>query len=814
MKQSAEWEDVQPSFVPPPKSQRSHRWRRTAGVAISTRLLLIIALCMLPSIVFQLASSWHQWTERKAQLGDLARHQAELLAGDMDSIVAGAKILLGAAAIFQQSRVVEEGCNARLETLQHDAQGYAFLALADPDGQIRCASDPGLIGETNQAWVQGKHPPREGFTAGQFTRMGTNQAEVLPFFLPIAQSAASRGGTLIAALDLHWLAQHLVGLKRAGSAFLTGGVLTISDSAGVILARDVRHDEFVGRPFPPDAMSLVTAQEPGILRLKSVDGTERVVGYTPPNPSHYRLAALVGFFEPDLMRDVEQTLWGGIAMLVAVSIAAFLLVSLLARRFITEPTRALLAVADRWRQGDLSVRAPDAGRSEFGQLALAFNEMTAALENREHQLRDYAGQQEARVVERTRELMEANQRLQAEIAERRATEAALLQAQKVQAVGQLAGGIAHDFNNILQTVSGAARLLGQRAGDPDAVRRLSEMIRDSAQRGESVTRRLLAFSRREELRAEVLELGDLLPGLCEVLAATFGSRYALRADIAAGLPRIVADRGQLETVLVNLATNARDAMPDGGPLVLRAAAEDLPGDCGLPPGRYVRLSIEDDGEGMSPDILARATEPFFTTKPLGQGTGLGLAMARSFAEGSGGKLTIASAAGQGTKVTLLLPAKAEAAHPAEEPRADLGKYGRCAARILLVDDEQAVRLVLAEELREFGYEVVEASDGTAALEMLEVDRAFHVLVTDLAMPGLDGVALIRAAQQKRPDIRAVLVTGYVGEAARAAVEGAVPGTVQLMQKPVTGSGLADRVAVLLGSGQGVARRARAFDAAS
>ena len=644
-----------------PQSPPHRRRLRTGMMRISSRLSLIIAVCLLPVVGLQVAVSWSQWAERKAQLGDLAMHQAELLAGDMESIAGGARILLGAAAESNQIRTRGENCGDRLAGLRRNAAGFAFLAVADAEGRIRCSSDATLLDHRDAAWARGDAAAAQGFFAGRFTRLPAWPGGVLPFFLPLADGGAGAGHTLIAALDLGWLEGHLIRLKRAGSPFLASGVLTIADADGVILGRDARHAEFVGKPFPPAAMPLLRATQPGILRLRSIDGTDRVVGYTPPTPDSHGLSAVVGFHEPELMGDIERALLRGGLLLGAVTAAAFGLTLLVARRSIARPTQALLATARRWREGELAARAPDRDqRSEFGQIAAAYNEMAEALQQREQEARGHAEALEARVAERTRELVQANERLRVEVSERRNAEAALLQAQKVQAVGQLAGGIAHDFNNVLQAVSGGASLIRRRAGDAAAVERLAGMVEDAARRGQSVTRRLLAFARREELRAEVLELGELLGGLREVLAATLGTRYRVEVAAAEGLPPVLADRGQLETVLVNMATNARDAMPGGGTLTFSAAVERVPERReGLAAGDYVRLVVADTGEGMSAETLARAAEPFFTTKPLGQGTGLGLAMARSFAQGSGGALAIASERGRGTRVSLWLPVTGE-----------------------------------------------------------------------------------------------------------------------------------------------------------
>jgi signal transduction histidine kinase/CheY-like chemotaxis protein len=778
--------------------------RAAFRVRLSTRLTLIIALCLAPVVALQLVVSWSQWTERKAQLDNLAVQQAELLAGNVASIMGGARILLGAASEFLQVHTFGSGCAEGLAGLRRHAPEFLFVALLDATGQIRCTSEPALLNaEADASWARNARQAQT-FTAGRFARSALHPGGFLPFHMPLSAGELP-GGTLVAALDLAWLERHLRSLKRTGSPFLASGVLTISDADGVVLARDARHSEFVGRQFPPAAMSLVHASEPGVMRLRSMDGTDRVVGYTPPTQANHGLSAVVGFNEPDLMADIERTLLNGVLLLGVVSLLAFSLTLLVVRRFITHPTQDLLAVAREWREGDLTARAPEGDRrSEFGQIAAAWNAMAAALRRRDEELRCHAEVLEERVAERTRELRQINVQLQAEMAERRSTEAALLQAQKVQAVGQLAGGIAHDFNNVLQAVTGGIGLIRRRAGDRAAVERLAGMVEEAARRGASVTRRLLAFSRREELRPSALDAGALVGGLREVLSATLGARIRVQVEVEPNLPPVLADQSQLETVLVNLATNARDAMPDGGILTLSAHVynvTDQGGPACLNAGSYVQLAVADTGEGMSADTLARASEPFFTTKPLGKGTGLGLAMARSFAKGSGGALAITSKPDQGTRVSVWLPVTDQKAgdcrDPAPTDRAPASGWGNRRARVLLVDDEPVVREVLTAELREAGYDVTESGDGEAALDLLEGGADFDILVTDLALPGMDGVALIRAAQGHQPGLRVILITGYAGDAAALAVGATVSGAFALLRKPVTAAQLTDRVAASL-----------------
>jgi PAS domain S-box-containing protein len=398
---------------------------------------------------------------------------------------------------------------------------------------------------------------------------------------------------------------------------------------------------------------------------------------------------------------------------------------------------------------------------------------------------------------------ELEARVRAEVAAREAAQARVAHAERMLALGQLAGGIAHDFNNVLQVVQGAAALIGQRAQDSAAVARLAGMILDASSRGASVTRRLLAFARHGDLRAEPIDVAALLEGIREVLGSALGAAIQVRVEVPAGVPPLFADKSQLETALVNLATNARDAMPRGGTLRLAAEAETVAEDGGphnkppLAPGAYVRLVVSDSGQGMEPALLKRAVEPFFTTKPIGQGTGLGLPMVKGFAEQSGGALEIESAPGRGTTVSLWLPQ----ARAPKEPVPPMGRDGFAFAggpsRVLLVDDEPLVREVTAAQLEQLGFAVLVAGSGEEALALLRAGERVDALVSDLSMPGMDGLALIRAAQAERGKLASVLLTGFAGDGAALAIDGAAGGEVSLMRKPVSGEQLADRLAALL-----------------
>ncbi|WP_162530452.1 PAS domain-containing protein [Rhodovastum atsumiense] len=428
------------------------------------------------------------------------------------------------------------------------------------------------------------------------------------------------------------------------------------------------------------------------------------------------------------------------------------------------------------------------------RIAVSAEDITVQKEAREALARSHA-ELERLVERRTAALIR-------EAEERRHAEKAMRQSENLAALGQLAGGVAHDFNNLLQIVENCATLIDSELSGTGNIRQYTSMISDATERGSAITQRLLAFARRLDLRKERIDLAELLDNLREVLSHTLASTMLLRFDVRPGLPTLLADRGQLETVLINLAVNARDAMPDGGTLTIASRTEVIAAEAaclmGFEPGRYIHLSLNDTGMGMDSTTLARACEPFFTTKPLGQGTGLGLSMARGFAEQSGGGLTIESEPGRGTTVTLWLPVPDD--HEAWEPPPAIQGHvpakgaGR---RILIVDDESVILSTLAASLGTCGFAVVTARSGAEALALLEAGEVVDVLVTDLLMPEMDGVALIREAQARRAGLQALLLTGYVGDDVTLAMRGAVSGTFSLLRKPVSISELVDRIEMLL-----------------
>jgi len=390
------------------------------------------------------------------------------------------------------------------------------------------------------------------------------------------------------------------------------------------------------------------------------------------------------------------------------------------------------------------------------------------------------------------------QRIRAAVKERETALTRLAQAQKLTALGELAGGVAHDFNNIAQAIMGGASMIGRHADNATRVRHFAEMIAEAGARAGSITRRLLSFARCGDLRPEVVALAPLLEGLRDLLVQTLGANLTLHVAVAADLPPVFVDKGQLETVLVNLATNARDAMAATGAITFAADRAPAQGrdDLGLAAGDYVAITVADTGAGMDAATLDRALEPFFTTKAPGKGTGLGLPMARGFAEQSGGALQVRSAMGAGTTVSIWLPV-GERVRAAASCAAAPAKPRGATPRVLLVEDEDAVREVLKCELEDAGFQVAEASGGAMALAAIDAGEQVDVLVSDLSMPEMDGMTLIRAAQERRKRLPTILLTGYVGDAAALAIGSQAQGSICLLRKPIAGSALADRVATIL-----------------
>jgi signal transduction histidine kinase/CheY-like chemotaxis protein len=376
------------------------------------------------------------------------------------------------------------------------------------------------------------------------------------------------------------------------------------------------------------------------------------------------------------------------------------------------------------------------------------------------------------LAERDRLLAE----LQSEAEQRQRAEAALVQANKMEAVGQLTGGIAHDFNNLLQAISGNLELIALAPDKPEKVARWASNAAQATERGTKLTGQLLTFSRRQRLEAKTVNVAGLIDGMTELLRNSVGPTVDLAVEADADVGAVCSDPTQLELAILNLAINARDAMPSGGLLEVKAERR----------GDRVAIVITDHGVGMPPEVVERALEPFFTTKGPGRGTGLGLSMAYGVAIAAGGDLVIDSKVGAGTTVTMLLPRVEDAAAPQKDnERLGAGTPSRRASHILLVDDDPEVRSALADMLRSNGHEVTEAENGPQAL--LELERSdVQVMLLDFAMPGMNGADVAAQALELKPAIKLLFLTGFADSEA---IDKAVDGRARVLKKPASAATL-------------------------
>lgn len=371
---------------------------------------------------------------------------------------------------------------------------------------------------------------------------------------------------------------------------------------------------------------------------------------------------------------------------------------------------------------------------------------------------------------------------------------ALFQSQKLDAIGQLTGGVAHDFNNLLMVIMSSLSLARRRLPDDPKLVQLIDNALNGARRGAALTQRMLAFARRQDLKPTVVHLPALVNGMADLLTRSLGSTVRVETAFAPALPPVRVDANQLELALLNLAVNARDAMPDGGRLLLQGDPEEVRAGGLLAPGAYVRVCVVDSGTGMDAATLARATEPFFTTKGAGKGTGLGLAMVHGLAAQSGGRFTLQSQPGQGTTAALWLPV-ASADDQVDTPADHAGEpVGMRPLRVLAVDDDALVLTYTAALLEELGHSVQQAASAEQALRMLAQGPPIDLLVTDHVMPQMTGAQLITVALEQQPQLPVILATGY------AELPAQLPFAAVRLAKPFDQAALARAIAAAVGPG--------------
>lgn len=747
------------------------RGSRLPGMSLRTRLIMLACVCMLPSAALL---GLNQLQLRQAREAEVRREIAQLAqsaAAEIGAVTEGAKQMLTALELAPPIRDHNDAlCSTLLSRLKQEYPSYAAMSADDLHGRAFCSNIPGgAVYDGDSYAFRGALEGRR-FVVGDYSVSPLAHVAVLPLAQPVVAIDGTPLSVLVISLDLRWLAQDLQ------AKLPPGATLTVVDRHMTALLRIPTAEGIQGAALPQQFLS---ALPDGGRTTAQIDpqGVQQIVAREPVGDGSYGLQVVAARPKDLAFVSLDRATRDGVMLIAVGLLAAFLAAGWVAARFIRAPIEELLTTATRLRLGEFSFRSSlTAGRSELSRLGRGLNALARALEDRESarvsaeaRLQQLAATLEERVEDRTRQLREVNAQLAAEAEERLRAQAELTQAQKLDAIGKLTGGVAHDFNNLLTAILGSLEL-GMKRTEDAGLKKLLTVAVQASQRGAKLISHLLAFSRKQDLVLRPVNVNDSIVSMSDLLRRTLGPLVRVRLDLADTLWPATADPVQLEVALLNLAVNARDAMPEGGELTFRTrnvameAGGDLRAD--LPSGDYCMITVIDTGEGMPDEVRANAFEPFFTTKGPGKGTGLGLSMVYGFAQQAGGSATIDSCSGKGTAISLYLPRAAEPATSADsEPTATTGSMPRL--RVLLVDDDLGARETIREVLIYLGHDAVEAASGSAALAALQEPQGFDILLADFAMPEMTGVQLAAKVAALAPDLPILFMTGYAdGEALR------------------------------------------------
>ena len=633
-----------------------------------------------------------------------------------------------------------------------------------------------------------------------------------PYMTPVHRAADGRLFTriVVPVMDdgkIKWTLHAVVEPADFGRVLAHPGVpeewiVAIVDQNGMQFVRSHKNDLYAGQPLVPELESAVKAQRNAAIHIVTLDGVPTLSTVATAPLSEWAVA--IGLPEATLQRPLREQL-NYLVLLGAGLITLALSCGFFAARYLVGSIRKLGALARSVGAGE-AVDPPETAVREVRQLGGALSEVSHTLRDRTQELAQLNATLEQQVAARTAELSEANAKLLAEMGRREESEAQLRHMQKLEAIGQLTGGIAHDFNNMLAVVISSLNLVQRRlARGNHAIGEFIDSALQGAERAANLTRRLLAFSRQQALSPEPIEANRLLVGMEDILRRSLPENIAIETILSGGLWRTYADLHALENVIVNLAVNARDAMPRGGKLVIETGNIELDASQAVAnddvvPGQYVFIAVTDTGKGMTPDVVGRAFDPFFTTKPTGQGTGLGLSQVYGFIKQSKGHVGIRSEPEAGTTVTLYLPRyfgksdtaadtePAVAAEPADGPK----------DTIMVVEDDAAVRDMAVKMLAELNYDTIEADSGQSALKLLAKSQDVKLVFTDVVMPDMNGRALADEIARRWPDLKVVFTTGYTRDAI--VHNGILDPGVQLIAKPFKLDELATKISAALGCG--------------
>jgi signal transduction histidine kinase/CheY-like chemotaxis protein len=577
-----------------------------------------------------------------------------------------------------------------------------------------------------------------------------------------------------------------------------GYIVAILDRRQTIMARSVNPEGFVGTPA--QLQNNPTLGDSGIVESTNRQGVKLRVFYKRGELSGW--VSLVSVPTSILDAPLHRSLQ--IILLIGVLFAAISLFGAwYAARSFSRPMSILARNASALTRNQDVMPVPTKVREiafvsqTMMESADDLRERTRERDRAEAALQNLNGTLESLVAERTEALRQTNARLLGEIQLREESEERFRQLQKIEAIGQLTGGIAHDFNNMLAVILGSLRLMQRRLqrGETDVQKYIDGAV-DGAERAAKLTTRLLAFARQQSLSPTMVDANKMISGMSELLRRTISENVRIETVLAGGLWRSHVDPSQLENAILNLAVNARDAMPEGGRLTIETSNADLDhryasAHADVVPGQYVLIAVTDTGGGMTPEVIARAFDPFFTTKDMGHGTGLGLSQVHGFIKQSGGHVKIYSEIGEGTTIKLYLPRFVGDAEQGVEPQNSHIPVSKFNETVLVVEDEDTVRGVTVDMLTELGYRVLQAEGAMSGLKMLDAHPEVTLLFTDVVMPDVNGRKLADEAKKRRPDLRVLFTTGYTRNAI--VHNGVLDAGVHLIVKPFTMEALAQKL---------------------
>ena len=715
------------------------------ALSLRARLVLLVLAALVPAIATAGLLIWSSYLEQRRLVEEQIVETARALSLVVDRDLAKNRVLLRALATSPalakgdwpafdaQARAATEGTSTSISVVGPD--GHLVVSTRAPRGAAVPRVTPAAVGITFSE-VRPDSSRISNLFVGAVTGLKAVGLDI-PAKGPGGREIRLAAVTPAAALDQIW----------ADQKFPQRWVGTVLDARGVVVTRNRGAARFVGHPAPQRLLRRTSTAASGIGVGPTMDGVQSVTAWS--RSPDYGWTFVVSEPESEVAGAIRRSLvWGG-ALGVGLLLAGAALAALMARD-IVRPVERLAGATLTWAAGGSLPVVPSRTR-EIDVLQARLRDSADLIHRQHDELLELNASLEVRVAQRTRELAQATE--------------GLAQAQKMEAVARLTGGMAHDFNNLLMAVLGNLDLLSRRLTEPGLLR-FVDQARAAGERGAALIAQLLAFSRRQRLEPRPLDVAESIAAAAGLLTPTLGVSHRIETQIAPDLWPALADSTQLQLTIVNLAINARDAMPGGGTILIsasNAAARPAGARAEAPPaGDHVAVAVTDSGEGMTPDVAAHALEPFFTTKAPGKGSGLGLPQVLGVAKQLGGGVEIETAPGQGTTVTVYLPRAAAGDHssPPPPPGLDLPTEALQGLRLLLVDDDADVRAVAAAMLRDLGCQVTEAADGDEAITRMRGTPVHEAALIDFAMPGLNGGQTATALRAVRPGLPVVLMSGY------------------------------------------------------